>query len=183
MATEIRPEQFWKLPPYLPTPILVTELGIVTEVRPVQPLKAYCPILVTEFGIVIEERLEQSWKVASSILVKEFEIVTEVRPLQPRKAETPILVTELGIVREVRPEQFWKAETPILVTLLGIIVFLHPITRTFDSVSMMALQLSLLSYDLFPFSTVIKVILEQSEICPITVTDSGIVIDVRLEQP
>ena len=45
-----------------PSPILVTELGIVTEVRLVQPLKANSPILVTELGIVTEVRLEQPRK-------------------------------------------------------------------------------------------------------------------------
>ena len=49
-------------------PILVTELGIVTEVRPLQPAKAKSPILVTELGIV-----------------------TEVRPMHPEKAP-PIIV-------------------------------------------------------------------------------------------
>ena len=37
-----------------PSPIVVTELGIVTEVRPEQPEKTLFPILVTELGIVIE---------------------------------------------------------------------------------------------------------------------------------
>ena len=41
-------------------PILVTEFGIVTEVRPVQYRKAHSPILVTEFGIVTEMRPVQS---------------------------------------------------------------------------------------------------------------------------
>lgn len=40
-------------------PILVTESGIVIEVRLVQFQNAWSPILVTEFGIVIEVRLEQ----------------------------------------------------------------------------------------------------------------------------
>ena len=39
-----------------PTPILVTELGIVTEVRPMHKKKALSPILVTELGIVTEVR-------------------------------------------------------------------------------------------------------------------------------
>ena len=39
--------------------MLVTELGIVTEVRLVQPLNAHTPMLVTEFGIVTEVRLVQ----------------------------------------------------------------------------------------------------------------------------
>ena len=41
----------------------VTELGMVTEVRPLQPEKAMSPMEVTELGMV-----------------------TEVSPLQPRKA-------------------------------------------------------------------------------------------------
>ena len=40
-------------PAKAPSPISVTELGIVTEVRFEQPEKAH-PILVTELGIVIE---------------------------------------------------------------------------------------------------------------------------------
>ena len=44
---------------------------MVTEVRPVQPLKASSPIEVTEVGMV-----------------------TEVRPVQSLKANSPIEVTE-----------------------------------------------------------------------------------------
>ena len=43
--------------------MLVTEFGMVTEVRPLQLRKAYSPMLVTELPMV-----------------------TEVRPLQPLKA-------------------------------------------------------------------------------------------------
>ncbi len=39
--------------------MLVTELGIVTEVRPLQRLKVHSPMLVTELGIVTEVRLLQ----------------------------------------------------------------------------------------------------------------------------
>ena len=48
----MRPLQYSKAP----SPILVTELGIVTEVRPLHSLKAPSPILVTELGIVTEVR-------------------------------------------------------------------------------------------------------------------------------
>ena len=47
----------------------VTELGIVTEVKPVQPEKAEPPIEVIELGIA-----------------------TEVKPLQPEKAD-PLIET------------------------------------------------------------------------------------------
>ena len=63
--------------------MLVTLLGIVTEVRPLQSLKAFCPISLTLLGIE-----------------------TEVRPLHPSKADSPMLVTLLGIVTEVRPLQY-----------------------------------------------------------------------------
>ena len=39
--------------------MLVTELGMVTEVRPEQPENAYVPMLVTELGMVTEVRPEQ----------------------------------------------------------------------------------------------------------------------------
>ena len=50
--------------------MLVTEFPIVTDVNPVQLLKAWLPICVTEFGIV-----------------------TDVNPMQPEKARFPMLVT------------------------------------------------------------------------------------------
>ena len=40
--------------------MLVTELGMVTEVRP-EPLNAVAPMLVTELGMVTEVRPEQLW--------------------------------------------------------------------------------------------------------------------------
>ena len=43
------------LHPYnMPSPILVTEFGIVTDVKPLHSEKAKSPILVTEFGIVTD---------------------------------------------------------------------------------------------------------------------------------
>ena len=55
--------------------MLVTPLGMVTEVRPLQPLKAEFPMLVTL-----------------------LEMVIDVKPLQAEKAEFPMLVTLLGRV-------------------------------------------------------------------------------------
>ena len=56
---------------------------MVTDVKPLQPLKADPPILVTEFGIV-----------------------TDVKPLQSRKAYSPILVTEFPMVTDFKLLQF-----------------------------------------------------------------------------
>ena len=58
------------------SPILVTELGIVTVVRPLHPEKAYPPILVTELGIV-----------------------TDVKPLQPLYLE--VIDYQLFVVNTV----------------------------------------------------------------------------------
>ena len=38
--------------------MLVTELGMVMDVNPEQPLNALMPMLVTEFGIVMNVKLE-----------------------------------------------------------------------------------------------------------------------------
>ena len=57
-------------------------------------MKALFPILVTEFGIVIDVKLLQSLKALSPILVTELGIVIDVKLLQPEKAYSPIIVTE-----------------------------------------------------------------------------------------
>ena len=63
-------------------------------------------------------------------------------------------------------------------------VFIHPRIKVLDFVSIMALQLSLLSYFVFPFSIIIEVRASQPSkaYSPILVTEFGIVIEVRLEQ-
>ena len=43
------------------SPILVTELGIVTLVRPEQSRSAELPIVVTELGMITLVRPEQYW--------------------------------------------------------------------------------------------------------------------------
>ncbi len=47
--------------------MLVTLLGIVTEVKPEQYLKAQSPMLVTPLGIVTEVKPEQPWNFLSVI--------------------------------------------------------------------------------------------------------------------
>ena len=84
------------------------------------------------------------------MLVTLLGIVIDVSLLQLEKASFPMLVTLLGIVIEVRPEQLRKARSPMLVTLLGITVFLQPVTSVFVVVSIIALQLFLLSYLVLP---------------------------------
>ena len=73
--------------------MLVTELGILMEVKEWQSEKADFPMLVTELGILME-----------------------VKELQYEKADSPILVTELGILMEVKERHKQKASYPMLVT-------------------------------------------------------------------
>ena len=62
-----------------PPPMLVTELGMVMEVREEQYSNAPPPMLVTELGRVMEVREEQSSNALSPMLVTELPRVTEVR--------------------------------------------------------------------------------------------------------
>ena len=80
------------------------EASTEKEVRFVQPLNAPAPILVTELGIVMEVRLVQVANALMLIKVNEAFVgnVTEVRAVQFRNACEPILVTEFGIVIEGR---------------------------------------------------------------------------------
>ena len=85
---------------------------------------------------------------------------------------------------EVRPEHPRNAFSPILVTLLGIIVFLHPVIKLFDEVSIIALQFSRESYMELPLSTLMEVRPRHAKNAyfPIVVTLLGIVMEVRPSQ-
>ena len=106
------------------------------------PLKAYSPMLVTEFGMVTEVRPVQPENALLPMVVTLLGMVTEVRPVQPLKAEFPMLVTEFGMVTEVRHLKPLKASSPMLVTELGITVLTHPFINLLLRVSIIALQLS-----------------------------------------
>ena len=64
-----------------------------------------------------------------------------VSPVQPKKAKLLMVMTELGILMLVISKQLWNALWPIVVMELGIIVFLQPVIKVLEAVSMMALQL------------------------------------------
>jgi hypothetical protein len=72
------------------------------------------PIVVTESGIVTDVRLEQCWNAFEPIVVTELPIVTDVRPIQLRNADSLIRVTELPIVTDVISEFSTNALLPIL---------------------------------------------------------------------
>ena len=113
--------------------MLVTLDGITTEVKPEQPENAYDPMLVTLDGIT-----------------------TEVKAEQLENANAPMLVTLEGITIEVKVVSL-NAYAPMLVTLEGIEELLHPYTKVFVAVSMMALHPSRLSYLGLPSSTTMVV--------------------------
>jgi len=95
-----------------------------------------------------------------------------------------MLVTEFGMVMLVRPVQQKNAPSLMLVTEFGIIVVLQPCIKVFVAVSIIALQLSLLSNIVFPVSTVIftKLLHFINAASPIPNTDLGILILVKLLQ-
>ena len=111
MVTLVKPLQ----PPNAPSPIEVTELGMVMVmlVKPSQPPNASSPIEVTDLGIIVFLHPLINVFVAVSIMALQFsrESYTElalstfilVKPLQPPNAPSPIEVTELGMVTLVKP--------------------------------------------------------------------------------
>lgn len=63
--------------------IAVTESGMVTDVKLVQPWNALFPIVVTELGIDIDVRLVQSLNVPSSMTFMELDKATDFRLVHP----------------------------------------------------------------------------------------------------
>ena len=97
MVMLVRPVQ----PENAKLPILVTLLGMLTEVRLVQPPNAPCPILVTLLGMMILVTgipANQPDPIAGNPSTK----VMLARPVQPVNAPLPILITLLGIFMLVR---------------------------------------------------------------------------------
>ncbi len=86
---------------------------------------------------------------------------------------------------DIRPLQPEKAEPSMDVTLLGMIVVLHPATKVFDVVSIIALLPSGELKTLFSASTVIVAKLLQPEKAPLPmdVTQAGMVTEIRPVQP
>ena len=99
MVTEVREEQ----PRNADSPMLVTELGMVTEVRKEQPRNAWTPMLVTELGMVVD------WHPAISVLE-----AVSIMALQFSRESYIVLL--LSTTMEVREEQYENAHSPTLVT-------------------------------------------------------------------
>ena len=112
--------------------MLVTELGMVTEVREEQPVNAPSPMLVTELGKVVDWhpaiRVLETVSIMAlqfsreSYIVLPLSTTMEVREEQPQNAPSPILVTELGMVTEVREKQSRNAKSSMFITELGMVM-------------------------------------------------------------
>ena len=95
--------------------MVVTLFGIVMDVSPLQPWKAYAPMVVTLLGMVVF--LHPVIRVLFSVLMMALQLSRESKislpastvmlsnALQPAKTLYPILVTLLGIVIDVNPVQ------------------------------------------------------------------------------
>ena len=73
---------------------------LVISVIPVQPLKAIDSILVTEFGMVTNVRFEQPLKVYAPILVTELGMFIDVRPDKPSQRYAGMALKLLPKVNE-----------------------------------------------------------------------------------
>ena len=110
----VKPEH----PQKAPTPIVVTELGILVFIQPVINslsavliialqlfLESYTGLLLSTF---ITAKLEQLIKASQSSEVTEYGIVMFVKPEHSEKTLELIVVTEFGIVMLVKPEHSEK---------------------------------------------------------------------------
>ena len=81
------------------------------------PWKAFKPMLVTEDGIVMDVKPVMYWKAPYSILLTEDGIVMDVKPVLLLNACCPMLVTDDGIVIDFIVLLIKKAKLPITCTV------------------------------------------------------------------
>ena len=89
--------------------MLVAELGIVTEVKPL-PEKVLYAMLLTESDMTTEDKRVHPLKTSPSKSVTEFGIMTEDKLVHSEKAPLLMRVTELGILntQQKRPLLFFS---------------------------------------------------------------------------
>ena len=106
-----------------------TALGMVMEVSPVQPRKAYSPMAVTVLGMTVFMQPVISLLVAVSMMALQllgelYTVLLVFTVIDSRELQSlnglvvPIFVTEAGITMEVKPV-FQKALLPMDVNELG----------------------------------------------------------------
>ena len=108
-------------PAKAPSPIWVTDSGMVKLVKELQPAKAPSPIWVTDSGMVKLVKELQPEKALSPISVTDSGMVKLVKELQPAKAPSPTSVTDSGMVKLVKELQPAKARSSISVTDSGMV--------------------------------------------------------------
>lgn len=86
-------------------PMIVTDLGIVMEVKALHDLKQLFSIVLTLWGMSMAVKLVQSLKVCDFNSCMDSESFTETRPEQSLKHSAPIVSTELGSFTEVNSLQ------------------------------------------------------------------------------
>ena len=113
--------------------MLVTPLGIVIEVKPVQSLNTFLAIPTTSLGISNEPvglvplyPKSHFFPSARNAYIRSpsFALLYKYVPLN---ASLPMLVTLLGIVIEVKLVQPENAPSPMLVTPSGIVIEVKPV--------------------------------------------------------
>ena len=99
----VKEVQFWNIvSDIVVIPIPIEMLSLFSFV---QPLNALFPMLVTESGMVMDVRERQPSNALSTIIVTEFPRFTEVREPQRPNAAFPMLVAEFSMVTEIiRPQ-------------------------------------------------------------------------------
>ena len=117
--------------------MLVTLLGIVNDVRPVQPSNAELPMLVTLLGISMDVRLLQSSNAPSPMLVTLLGIVVFLQPVIKEFDTFSIIALQLfresylGFLSstfiELNPLQPENADWPMSEMLLGIVNAFRPL--------------------------------------------------------
>ena len=81
-------------------------MGWSTRSRPEHPpiLNAPSPIVVTEDGMINEVKLEHPSNAPWPIVVTEDGMINEVKPEHPENTPSPSVITEDGMINEVKPE-------------------------------------------------------------------------------
>lgn len=98
------------------------------DVKP-EPEKVVSSIVSIELGMVIEVRLLQPANAIKPILVTELGIITDVSSSHWLNADEPILVTELGILMDVIlvTAQILLGNVCTLFPMLKVVNLLHPL--------------------------------------------------------
>jgi hypothetical protein len=174
----VQPKNHCPTQAVLPTTELVTDAGIVTEVKPVQFSNARYPIAVKPLGNCKLVKLVQPLKALFPIDVTPFIVGSDCNCLQPSNASLPIAVTLSGNCMLVKLVQPLNAEAPIDVTVFGIVTVVSAVAFSNTEGSTVVAPVSIVA--------VVRLVQPMNH-CPThavlptteVVTDAGIVTEVK----